>query len=159
MTARHQWQSQTACVCVNASGGSWRRVSLLLTQSNAGGGGVHSRSSQQNNHSRTPHPHPKSQRHSLLLARPLPGRAGSSFQKPLTLIEVQRMLGAWSTCPLASSPGLSSSCCMQEEEGRADGWFADGLRILPGHGKRGDCCSCRCCEAPAPTEDCAQLGD
>lgn len=33
MTALIQWQSHRACVCMNASGGSWRKVSLLLTQS------------------------------------------------------------------------------------------------------------------------------
>lgn len=47
----------------------------------------------------------------------VPGRVGSSFQKPLTFIEVQRTLGAWSTCPLASSPGLSGSCSLQEGGG------------------------------------------
>lgn len=65
----------------------------------------------------------------------------------------------WAHLSRPSALGFLADALFRKEEGRADGWFADGLKILPGTQKAGWLLLTLLLSATRSHEGWAQLGD
>lgn len=154
MITHASMEFQMACVCMNSSEGSWKRARHLPTRNNPGR--VHKQLISAGHLQRT-------SVSSKIVGSSLHGYSqeeqGAPFRNCWPSSKCKGTWELWAHLSRPSALGFLADALCRKEEGRADGWFADRLKILPGKQKAGWLLFMLQPSVTRSHEGCAQLGD